>query len=448
MPISIVVGRPGAGKSYHSVKEFILGPITPQLIAQDAPHLVESWVPGRNVVTSIDGLKAAKCREYVAETSGAPLEVVGQIKVLSYDEFLNPVGVFPAEKTAVLDENGVQKVDEDGEPLFIVNDANTVVKGGDLVVMDEAHRLIDFVDEKGKKGLPKSFRIFISEHRHYVSSSTGQTCALVFVTQALRDLHPQIKSRADLTYELTKQSNIGLNNVYMCRVFEGADTRYTPLRQGPMKYNPDIFGLYHSHNAAVTVSEKNLDKNTNVMTSPFMLTVYVFALGTLGFAGWLGYSTLTNFGSTVKSEKPSTSSFSQTPSGPQPVFSQTQNGQAAVQTPSSTLTNSTFSQASGASTPWRIIGTLIIGDKRTVLLSNSSGEIRKVRGEDFIWDGEEPVSGLVDGKPVSTSSGSAPVPPSVMPTALMPPIPNPGQNGSIAPQTAAPAAPTSLLQTR
>lgn len=221
MAINVYTGLQGSGKTYEVVGFVVL------------PALVK----GRRVVTNIEGLDYEKIQAYC--DIHHPEAQLGELLLVSNDQVSQP-GFWP---------------EKDGD--------ESIVKGGDLVCIDEAWRFFG-TDIKIKPGT----RIFLREHRHYTHPDTGVTCDLALMMQSITDLHRNVKSVIELSFRTHKLKTVGLNERYRLDMFEGTNQRIS-LRANTWQkaYDSQIFALYKSY-AAGAGKEMAIDTRQNIMRDP------------------------------------------------------------------------------------------------------------------------------------------------------------------------------------
>lgn len=214
--IICLTGNPGNGKSFESVREFI----------------VPALSKGRIVYTNIRGIDPEKIRVYVAQTQKVELEKVGQVVPFTDEDILR-FDFFPAA----------------GQPGF--------VQPGGFVVIDEAHNYYrsdtrSFGDDHPwrKVGIPDQHRRFFREHRHLVDDK-GVSCDVLLITQDVSDLNRSLKVVVEFTYTCTKQKIFGASSKYRVNCYNGAKISPRTLLSRKMRhFDKRIFDLYQSYKGA------------------------------------------------------------------------------------------------------------------------------------------------------------------------------------------------------
>jgi zona occludens toxin len=212
----------GSGKSYECVSTVI----------------VDAVAAGRRVVTNVDGIDSDEVRIFAHEKTGKKLDQLGHVVHCTNDDVL--------------------KAD------FLPHGANvdTLVKGGDLVCIDEAWRFWG-ADSK----IPNEHFIFFREHRHYVDPDTKTACDLALMVQDISDLHRKVKYVVEMTIRTTKLKSLGLNKTYRVEIWEGYKTlQRLKVKTEVKKYDPRIFALYSSY-AGGSGKELVMDTRQNILNS-------------------------------------------------------------------------------------------------------------------------------------------------------------------------------------
>lgn len=247
MAIMAYTGVMGSGKSYEGV----------------ATAALTALRDGRRVVTNISGFNFEAIRDHLG--------------LLRDGDLLEP------EKVVVIPSKRIT------EPHFFFDPENiedTVVKAGDLVLIDEVWAFWG-TDSKLLPEHQKFFRM----HRHYTESGSGTSCDLVIMIQDLSSLHRFIKGVLESNLKFTKMKTLGLSSRYRVEVYEGNKQRKTTLVSASVKkYDKRIFPLYKSYDSGAG-NESVVDGRQNLFNNKWFLAVMVLAI--LGFfgSGWwfIGY---------------------------------------------------------------------------------------------------------------------------------------------------------------
>lgn len=379
MAITAYTGLMGSGKSYQVVSVVILG-----AIAQ-----------GRRVVTNIDGINNEECRMYVAEKFGKSLDDIGNVIYVSDEEILSP-GFFPTKYRRFRDGKEISSTDyarlDADERLECVErgeDMDTVVKGGDLVCVDEAIRFWG----TGEK-VSQEHKIFWRFHRHFSNSSNGLTCDLVIMTQDVEDLTKALKLVIETTYKTTKLKAVGQEKRYRIEWWSGYSLRQKRAGVEVRSYDPAIFPLYSSY-AGGSGKEVDVDGRLNILGRRqfWMLLVFSFSAIFLGvYAGWRFFHPQSS--AHVHAMNGEGGKIPPQGSSVAPAFS----GSPQSALPPPKLVEPKMSDI------WRIVGVMRRGpDVRVVLRSVDGLRFEALRNFQFL-DGE-PASGLIDGEKVTRFTG-------------------------------------------
>ncbi|WP_454882421.1 zonular occludens toxin domain-containing protein [Sphingomonas oryzagri] len=233
MAFNLITGVMGAGKTHEAVS-----------------LLSEHVKSKRRVVTNIAGLNVEKMSEYVGFDASPYLICV------SVERVMEP-GFFPTERLVEAH----------------LMDVPTVVKPGDLVVLDEVWRYWP-----GGKAPDAEAMDYFRMHRHFANPDTGHTCDIVVLIQDVSSLNRLIKDLVETHFQCRKHRSLGLDNRYLIKQFGGATTRRALLEnQFQRKYDKKIFGLYKSHTVA-GAKEGVIDKKTVVWKNPMFILTVVFGL--------------------------------------------------------------------------------------------------------------------------------------------------------------------------
>lgn len=240
MPINAYTGLMGSGKSYEVVASVIL------------PALLKR----RRVVTNIEGVDYEKIKVYLHEKH--PGVELGELVNVSNEQVASP-DFFPSK---------------DGQ-------TDAVVKGGDMVCIDEAWRFFG----TGVK-IHQSTHVFLREHRHYTDPDTKISCDLALMLQSIGDLQRSVKSVVELSFRAQKLKAVGLNKRYRLDMFEGSDQKISRRADTWQKsYDPAVYALYASY-AAGSGKEVAIDSRQNVLKNPKFIAIAVGMVLLFGVAFW------------------------------------------------------------------------------------------------------------------------------------------------------------------
>ena len=227
MAVSVYTGLMGSGKSYEIVDNVILSALA----------------SGRRVVTNVAGLDIDAIGDYLVEKRGADAGKIGEVTVVTHDQVLQ-AGFFPREASAK-------------NPAV-----EGIVKGGDLVVLDEVWR---FWPAGGK--LTEEHMEFLRMHRHFINADTSGTCDIALIVQDIGDLNRFVKAVIETTFVMTKLKSLGLHKNYRVDVYSRAKlTKANKIRDVLRKYDPDVFALYKSYSQSSTGAGKEgvVDKRASI----------------------------------------------------------------------------------------------------------------------------------------------------------------------------------------
>ncbi|MFJ9450277.1 zonular occludens toxin domain-containing protein [Herbaspirillum sp. NPDC101397] len=344
MAINNYTGLQGSGKSYEVVSTVIL----------------DALAAGRRVVTNIAGIDANLIRCYLLEKRDISSESQGSLVLVS-DEQVRLDTFFPDEKYPDLD---------------------SVVKGGDLVCIDEAWQ---FWGKEFK--LSENHMQFFRMHRHYTNPNTGVTCDLAIMTQDATGIHPKLLNVVEMTTLCTKMKALGAPTSYRIEIYQGKKVmKKARLDVFVKKYKKEYFPLYKSYAAGAGV-ETAMDKRQNVLMNPrlwFIAVLVVFAVTMGPYFVWR---------SLINKKSPDTVS-----SSPDSVTTPL----TAQQTSHSGLVVS--DQGEVFSDDWRIVGRVSSGVKSYVVMSDGVGHLRVESPSMFTNDGYAQI-GNIGGKKVTVFSG-------------------------------------------
>lgn len=347
MAINAYVGLQGSGKSYEVVSSVIL----------------DAVAHGRRVVTNVAGINEDRIHEYLVNKRDADPKKLGEIIHIENDRIMQPQ-FFPDEEKPELD---------------------SIVKGGDLVAIDEAWRF--WGTDSGK--LSHEHMQFFRMHRHYIHPDTAVACDVVLMTQDITGLHRSVKNVIEFAFKMHKHKSLGFSKRYRVEIYEGwklnAKTRIDDRQK---KYNAEIFPLYQSYTGGQGM-EKAIDSRQNILASR---TLWLYAAGTLivalvGFYGtWRFFHPpaiqhVNGSGTHSTSKKEVTSAPGASPEGKQ------------------------VEVHSGFSDNWKIVGQLDMADIHWVIVANPTGRLRLESPSMFQGKGATAI-GDIDGERVTRWSGA------------------------------------------
>ena len=348
MAINAYVGLQGSGKTFEVVSSPVLDAVS----------------QGRRVVTNVAGISEDLIHEYLVNKRDAQIDKLGQIIHIENDRIMQPQ-FFPDEEKPELE---------------------SVVKGGDLVVVDEAWRF--WGTDSGK--LSHEHMQFFRMHRHYVHPETSVACDVVLMTQDITGLHRSVKNVIEFAFRMHKHKSLGFSKLYRVEIYEGWKLNgKTRIDDRQKKYNPEIFPLYQSY-AGGSGTENAIDKRQNVLANKriWILAFMVFLMITGGIY--------------VASRFFKPSSEGKAPSSVNTKATAIQDPTKSASVP--TDVKATSVNTDGFSGSWRIVGEFESKKMRWVVLSNQSGKLRVESPSMFHGSGAIAI-GEVDGERVSRWSG-------------------------------------------
>jgi len=346
MSINNYTGLQGSGKSYEVVSTVIL----------------DALAAGRRVVTNIAGIDADLIRRYLSEKRDISSESQGTVVQVS-DEQVRLDTFFPDEKFP---------------------DRDSIVKGGDLVCIDEAWQ---FWGKEFK--LSENHMQFFRMHRHYTNPDTGVTCDLAIMTQDATGIHPKLLNVVEMTTLCTKMKALGAPTSYRIEIYQGKKVmKKARLDIFVKKYKKEYFPLYKSYAAGVGV-ETAMDRRQNVLMNPRLWFIAAFVVLAVTMGPYFVWRSL------IHKKVPDVVASSSAPAMTLPVSSQAVHRGLDVS-----------NQGDLFSDGWRIAGRVSSGSKSYVVMSDGTGRLRVESPSMFTNDGYAQI-GNIDGKKVTVFSGVA-----------------------------------------
>lgn len=342
MAINAYVGLQGSGKSFEVVSSVILDAVS----------------QGRRVVTNVAGINEDRIHEYLVSKRDANADKLGQIIHVENDRVLQPQ-FFPDEEKPELE---------------------SVVKGGDLVAIDEAWRF--WGTDNGK--LSHEHMQFFRMHRHYVHADTAVACDVVLMTQDITGLHRSVKNVIEFTFRMHKLKSLGLDKRYRVEIYEGWKLNSkTRIDDRQKKYAAEIFPLYQSYTGGQGM-EKAIDKRQNILANR---TLWAYAAGVIvmmsigGWGAWRFFHPADAANGHMAAGEVKAGSV---PAASMPVAAET--------------ARPTFSEG------WRVVGTFETEDSRWVVVADEAGRLRVESPSMFSGEGAA-IVGQVDGETAAHWSG-------------------------------------------
>lgn len=328
MAITVYTGPPGAGKSYAMVGEVI----------------VNGVLAGRRVVTNVDGVKPDAILDYCSRKD--PEAELGEVVLFHGNDAHDPM-FWPHEQ---------------------LDDSETFIKGGDLIVFDEWKL---YFAENGK--LQSDTVVpFIRWHRH-LTDERGRACDLVIGTQIMADLHRQFRGTVEKSYAFVKLNTIGLSKGYRFDAYQGRlQNEKSRYKTGNGTYKKEIFALYSSYSEGADGTELRTDKRSSIY-SKWWLAAGVLVVLLLVWGGWNAFSFFTD-GVTPEEAEEAAAPITAAPI--QPIIQAEPN--------------------------WRIAGHVVAHDGLRVVLQSKDGAVRYVEAGPFVFDGDRPVAGTFNGQRITS----------------------------------------------
>ena len=174
MSLQIVQGKPGSGKSYHTVTMLL------QYLEDWALYERKEGLPFERVLYTNLPLNTEAINEYQTKKTGDETDVAHYVKPIDENvrkQFVQCGGKFPL---AVLPQNS-------------------------LIVIDEVQKLFgaEMDTDKKNKQFNIEFRNYVSQHRHYGHD-------LIFITQHTDNISKQILAMAEKLYQVENMKHYGL----------------------------------------------------------------------------------------------------------------------------------------------------------------------------------------------------------------------------------------------
>lgn len=245
-------GIQGSGKSY----EVVQGVIVPNV------------AKGRRVVTNVAGLQYDKICDYCVDVLGADRSKLGEIVQVDNSR-VDQEFFFPLEESDSPFLVAIAKATDAG----LIRDLEakheqwknaSLVKGGDIVILDECWRWYT-----AEAKLPDGHLKFFRMHRHFLHPVTGQCCDIVLIAQDIGDLRRNIRATIEKSFLMQKHTDLGLLDRYVVTVYSGnKQIKRSFTEDFQKKYDPAIFALYQSHSQKVaggaSAKEERVDNRGSI----------------------------------------------------------------------------------------------------------------------------------------------------------------------------------------
>ncbi|TPE59422.1 hypothetical protein FJQ54_13070 [Sandaracinobacter neustonicus] len=221
--------------------------------------------------------------------SGKSLELVRSVILPALAQGRRVVTNLPMNIEAVKSHFGEQQVGELVQVLDeqLCDDASyptsarpgTIIRGGDVVVIDEAHNIYPpSTRPKSGENWPARFD-FIAMARHYTDEQ-GRTCNIALATQSAASLAKFVRDRIGETFVCRNLGSLSLGKRYRVTNFPGCLINRS--NRGPsrvVKHDPSIFPLYQSSSAA-NFTVGRLDSRGLIFRGSFLFSILA-ALGSI-----------------------------------------------------------------------------------------------------------------------------------------------------------------------
>lgn len=221
--------------------------------------LINALAKGRRVVCNIDGLDYEAIVAYIRLHFPDAGEI-GELVHVTNDDVMKP-GFFPTDKT--------------------VADGKSIVRPGDLVIIDECWRFWG----TGEK-ITAEHREFFRMHRHYVCEENGHACDIVMMIQDMGSLNRGVRDVVEMSTKTVKLKALGFHKKYRIEVYEtGKMNKSTQLDYFVKNYKPEIFPLYSSYKGGKG-KELVVDDRQNVLKNKkwYFIFGFIAAVAILVFA--------------------------------------------------------------------------------------------------------------------------------------------------------------------
>lgn len=338
MAINAYTGLMGSGKSYEAVESVVIPAVE----------------KGRRVVTNIDGINGDLIRQYLVDKKKVDINKLGTVLHVANDDVTKP-GFFPDEHKPEID---------------------SVVKPGDLVVIDEAWRFWET-----KSNISPEHMQFFRMHRHYVHPDTGVACDVALLLQSVTDLHRTVRAVLEVTARTTKLKTLGLNKQYRIELYEGSKiTKASRFQYFVKSYKKEIFPLYQSYSGG-SGNEKAIDARQNILKNPRLWIIAALLFVMCFFSYW--YLKRFFSGETLKAKSGDASS---------------------IVTANSVGTVSSNQSKPVVTDALRVAGTVYLSGHSYVVLADAAGRMRFESPDRFVGEGSF-IVGTVEGQKVATWTG-------------------------------------------
>jgi zona occludens toxin len=356
---SAYCGSTGEGKTYEVVENVI----------------VKSIGEGRRVLTNVTGLNVEKIHDYLRKQG---LDDGGFGEIVQLPPIESCAGRF-----AVIDEASEFI---DGEPVARLDEYASLIRGGDVVVLDEVWRIwkrgtkIEANDEK-----------FWRMHRHILHPVTNVSTDIVLITQNWSDLNSTLRGLVHQRFVMKKHTSLGFSSKYSVNVFDiGARKPHIVYQR---TYRPEIFALYKSHSMGSGAGKENTVDGRGNLLKRLLVTMLPLLIVAFGVGGFVIYKFFTQ-GDDAKKLAAAKKSAEKAASGQNATDEKVTLGQTTDKPDSL-----------GNLAPQRVVG-YIAGKNGIVLLIDVQGAgLRQVLAPDSTIVNGQYVELELDGRTLGTMSG-------------------------------------------
>ncbi len=263
-------------------------------------------------------------------------------------------------------------------------EVESVVKGGDLVCIDEAWQ---FWGKEFK--ISENHMQFFRMHRHYTNVGSGVACDLAIMTQDATGINPKLLNVVELTTLCTKMKALGVPTSYRIEIYQGKKVMAKArLDVFVKKYRKEFFPLYKSY-AAGSGTEKAMDRRQNILLNPRLWSISLFVLLAVTLGPYFVWRSLFHRTPAVVAEHQMNVSKGMLVQGTSPDTGTLQKNNG-----------DNFSEN------WRITGHVSSGAKSYVVMSDEAGRLRVESPSMFANEGYAQI-GEIDGRKVTVFSGVA-----------------------------------------
>jgi len=252
MPITLITGNAGSGKSLYAVAYFML---------PEASKLDRTKYPptdSRRIIHNIEGINPNLVNWHVK--TGVSLSDLSK-GMVSYP---SNVDIWDFELRKGLKEGD--------EPLFVFR----YLRFNDFLVFDECQGMFSKTGFDYKSERYQKFLMYLTHHRKFGHD-------ILFITQDSANIANLILGLVDMTYALNKAIFRGATKSFTYRIYRGGTEQQSYFVDRFTKpYRSDCFCLYSSYKGPEALEKT---RSVNYFTTRKMLILYtLIAMGVLFFA--------------------------------------------------------------------------------------------------------------------------------------------------------------------